>query len=124
MTKDYEAPPETVAYAGDLFKELEITGFARPCVACGGTTTYEHEYDNALIVELFGGYGLFFDSLTSGNYTLVFCHDCAHDACDKLPWLNALLKPADSHSHTQEYKESHPDHYGWDYDFARDMHEH
>lgn len=45
----------------------------------------------------------------------VICHDCAHQACELLPWLGEWLDPERSHAHRTAYMEAHPDHFGWDY---------
>ena len=47
---------------------------------------------------------------------VVICHECAHDLCDKVPWIKEWLDPHRSHSHRTDYVEAHPDHWGWDYD--------
>lgn len=47
---------------------------------------------------------------------IVLCHECAHDLCDKFPAFKNRIDPHHSHSHKTSYVESHPDHYGWDYD--------
>lgn len=94
------------------------------CVACGknlinvfeNVDQYE-QYNNALWVEFTGGYGEFVDVLVTPNpYQAVICHECAHDLCDKIPWIGKLIDPHNSHTHTEEYKRTNPGHYGWDYD--------
>ena len=89
------------------------------CISCDdelrpemGPTQYQ--YDNALAMKFSGGYGMFIDDYDSRDPWHFLCHDCAHDACDKLPWLSKLLDPLRSHSHRYEYWDSHPDHEGWD----------
>jgi len=49
---------------------------------------------------------------------VVICHDCAHEMCEKLPWMKRLINPHKSHSHKTAWKEAHPEHFGWDYDHA------
>lgn len=49
------------------------------------------------------------------DHEAVICHDCAHVACDALPWLKRLIDPWASHSHRTSYVEENPTHYGWDY---------
>lgn len=84
----------------------------------------EYQFDNALWIGFFGGYGMFVDDIDS-NYretqTLkgaaheaVLCHDCAHKLCEANPWIKGLLKPETSHSHKAEFWDSHPAHKGWD----------
>lgn len=48
--------------------------------------------------------------------TVVLCHECAHALCDTFPAFDRLIGPYNSHSHTSQYHDKHPDHYGWDYD--------
>lgn len=50
------------------------------------------------------------------DYEIVICHECAHKLCDENPWLARIINPHGSHSHKTQYVETHPDHYGWDYD--------
>ena len=50
------------------------------------------------------------------DYEAVLCHECAHAACDALPWLHKLINPHNSHAHRSAWMAAHPDHYGWDYD--------
>lgn len=45
------------------------------------------------------------------------CHECAHDLCSKVPWIEKLLDSHSSHSHRTSYVDANPDHYGWDYDY-------
>ena len=54
--------------------------------------------------------------LDQPDYEAVLCHDCAHDMCAREPWLALLLNPHGSHAHKTEWKDAHPDHWGWDYD--------
>jgi len=53
---------------------------------------------------------------TNHPFKAMLCHDCAHAACEALPWMKKLLNPHDSHSHRTAYVAEHPDHWGWDYD--------
>lgn len=41
---------------------------------------------------------------------VVICHECAHAACEALPWLARLIDPQGSHSHRISYLEAHPMH--------------
>lgn len=101
-----------------------------------------YQFDNALWIGFHGGYGMFTDNMEATlphvlgvpaneatydvkrklpgqpDHECVLCHDCAHEACDALPWMKRLIDPWSSHAHTAEYTESHPDHYGWDYSIA------
>jgi hypothetical protein len=81
----------------------------------------KYQFDNALWLGFFGGYGMFVDDLESEATTLngaaydaVLCHDCAHDLCEANPWMKKLLRPTESHSHTAEFWAKHPNHEGWD----------
>ena len=71
------------------------------------------QYDNALEICLGGGYSMFFDNI-DGDYRVFLCHDCAHQACEALPWLDRLIRPLNSHAHTQQFWDANPDHEGWD----------
>jgi hypothetical protein len=82
------------------------------------------QFDNCLPIQFMGGYGMFVDDmdLKQCGPFVVICHDCAHEMCAKLPWLDKLLNPYSSHAHTTEYTEAHPEHFGWDYSY-HDRHE-
>ena len=60
------------------------------------------------------------DRMLSGHpdYEAVICHDCAHALCVAVPWIEKLLNSHGSHGHGEDYKQAHPEHYGWDYDRA------
>ncbi len=45
-------------------------------------------------------------------YEAVICHDCAHDLCEKVPWIKQLINPHDSHSHSHQLDWT--GHSGWD----------
>ena len=62
--------------------------------------------------------------LRGADEEAVICHDCAHEACEALPWMARLLNPVHSHAHRQEYHDAHPDHVGWDYFNCCDEYEH
>lgn len=89
----------------------------------------EYQFDNALWVGFFGGYGMFVDDidvswggaprmLAGAAEEAVICHECAHELCETVPWIKRLLRPQKSHAHTTEYWEANPDHEGWDKDSA------
>jgi hypothetical protein len=86
----------------------------RDCVNCGGALKpvfddYPNEqYDNALEVTISGGYRMFFDNI-DGERRVLLCHDCAHEACEALPWPAQLIQPHDSHAHTAQYRIAHPE---------------
>lgn len=90
-------------------------------------TDVDYQFDNALVIGLFGGYGMFIESAryagepcpvvlkdTGATREIFLCHDCAHELCDKFPAFGSLVNPYDSHTHTVEYWETHPDHEGID----------
>jgi hypothetical protein len=92
--------------------------FETTCYGCGATLTpvFNHpkasveQMDNALVVQLSGGYGMFVESIPEGPPKVTICHECAHRACSVLPWLNALIQPDTSHTHTAKYTAEHPEH--------------
>lgn len=97
------------------------------CTKCGkAVIIIRHkelvEVDNALSIKFEGGYGWFVDPLNddeADRLSIILCHECAHQFCDDNPWLTNIIEPHTSHSHTHEYQDAHPEHYGWDYDFRR-----
>lgn len=75
------------------------------------------QYDNVLPIVFDGGYGMFHDDFENGcRYEVVICHECAHELCRLVPWVDSLIRPLRSHSHTNQYKDAYPDHEGWDYE--------
>lgn len=81
----------------------------------------DYQFDNALWIGFFGGYGMFVDNLDAdhtpdlhADFQLVLCHDCAHTFMDENPFLKKLFHPFNSHSHTAAYMQKNPDHFGWD----------
>jgi len=113
--------------------EIEIRVSSVRCVACKKRLTLEsiaddlgtYQFDNALWICFHGGYGMFVDNLDeySGgentqplpchpDYQAVICHDCAHDLCEKVPWINDLIRPENSHAHSG-YRDW-TGHKGWD----------
>jgi hypothetical protein len=98
------------------------------CSACGqelqpvfeGVSPRDYQYDNAMWIGLFGGYGMFVDNLDAQpgvvpgppDIALVVCHDCAHALCDANPWLAKAIQPANSHAHS--YDRDWTGHTGWD----------
>lgn len=98
--------------AGELLRRLGPT-----CDACGktleevwaGTDKYL-QYDNALHVRFDGGYGEFVDNYGTveerDRYYSIICHECAHDLCEKVPWIKAMIDPQHSHTHRENMVES------------------
>ena len=102
------------------------------CINCkndlkpiSGNEDTKYQYDNALWIGFFGGYSMFVDdidtefginkpTIAGAAQEAVLCHECAHELCETVPWINALLNPLESHAHTGEYWEKNPDHDGWD----------
>lgn len=97
------------------------------CIACHTTLepvfhdTTAYQFDNAMWIGIFGGYGMFTDNLLDReasplpgppDLTAVLCHDCAHALCDTVPWLGALVDPQSSHAHS--YNHDWTGHTGWD----------
>lgn len=87
-----------------------------------------YQFDNNLWIGFFGGYGMFIESkgyvdssasptaqvIDGATYEVVICHDCAHDLCEREPWMKTLLLPEQGHSHTSAYLKDNPTHVGWD----------
>jgi hypothetical protein len=60
------------------------------------------QYDNALHVRFDGGYGEFVDNYEGGDrYYSIICHECAHDLCERVPWIKDVLRPERSHTHRE-----------------------
>lgn len=86
--------------------------------------TEDYQFDNALWIGFFGGYGMFVESpevldnpaqmIRGASYEAVICHDCAHKLCVENPWIENLLMPLRSHAHKADYWQENPDHEGWD----------
>lgn len=115
-------------------EEYATSHVSTTCVQCEqmltpvvpeGTTRFQ--FDNALWIGFFGGYGMFVESpdfadtpkdavLPDATREAVLCHDCAHLLCETFPWVKALLQPYTSHTHTLEYWKENPDHDGIDKD--------
>lgn len=86
----------------------------------------DYQFDNALWIGFFGGYGMFVEGagyidsadkrkvIEESSYEAVICHDCAHKLCEENPWISSLIRPLKSHSHTLEYWGTNPEHEGWD----------
>jgi len=112
-------------YACDEILIPDLTAFQEAPVLVDGKPHYDigfddhYGFDNALWIKLGGGYGMFVESDgfvgAPNTNKAVICHDCAHEACEKLPWLRRMIDPWASHSHKSAYVEAHPDHWGWDY---------
>lgn len=108
---------------------MKCTGCATLLTPVQGLDDTLYQFDNALWVGFYGGYGMFVDDLdTEWGLTrptlpgaaseAVLCHSCAHQLCQAAPWLAKLLQPELSHSHSDEYLAEHPEHRGWDQELA------
>lgn len=107
------------------------------CIQCDNKLTpivdYREEtyqFDNALWIGFFGGYGMFVESpeyvhddantipkeLPVATHEAVLCHDCAHELTETIPWIKDLLNPYISHTHTEAYIAKNPDHEGIDHE--------
>ncbi len=103
------------------------------CYACqaelkpefDGLPADHEQWDNALVIELQGGYGMFIDPVegavrdrsagrldAQGTLRAVICHECAHRLCADVPWLERLIQPRLSHSHS--VLSDWAGHGGWD----------
>lgn len=89
----------------------------------------KYQFENALWVGFFGGYGMFVDdidvswsgaprTLPGAAEEAVICHDCAHELCETIPWIKELLRPDFSHSHREGFWQENPDHQSWERDAA------
>jgi len=65
----------------------------------GHITNYQ--FDNALWIEFHGGYGMFIDPMFDEVPRALLCHECAHELCDKIPWIGNLIRPEESHTHRE-----------------------
>ncbi len=72
----------------------------------------DDQYDNALVIAVDGGYGMFVESKGFGGPegVIIFCHECAHKLCDLFPGFKEYIDPELSHTHTGQYKEANPNH--------------
>ena len=109
--------------------------FDKTCFKCNKTLDplagmeTDFQFDNALWLGFFGGYGMFVESprmarensdeptvIPGASFEAVLCHECAHEFMDTNPWLKRLFEPYSSHAHSSSYMARFSDHYGWDYD--------
>lgn len=61
------------------------------------------QYDNALIIQFDGGYGMFCDPMTEEQFSglqAIICHECAHALCALMPWMSRIIDPYRSHAHS------------------------
>ena len=128
---DRTEDPTTCCYA--CHAELDPE-FGSPAEALA-----HEQWDNALVLRLEGGYGMFIDPIPhdpatdfrtgtvgeldrprpregtlqrAGALKVVICHDCAHDLCERVPWLERLIEPQRSHAHS--HRRDWTGHTGWD----------
>jgi hypothetical protein len=97
------------------------------CQSCGTRllpgmrTDTDYQFDGALWLQFDGGYGMFIDPFGEDQPRAVVCHACAHELCERVPWIAALLQPERSHSHRHDHCEALilDGHDGWDLDTTR-----
>lgn len=75
------------------------------------------QYENALVITFGGGYEMFIDPIEEyfegrGDLYGILCHKCAHELCDRYPWIKKLIDPTSSHAHS--YNKDWTNHEGWD----------
>lgn len=114
--------------AARVWMERRVGAVAPPAVHCRGCGTElapamnrdtDYQFDNALWVTFSGGYSMFIDPADAedrGRMKVVLCHGCAHDLCEKVPWIDELLDPERSHAHLAEHHAEliAAGHRGWD----------
>src|SRR3990167_648088 len=109
------SPERTKSQPAHLRKVIEVTGtkstIITHCSACDKKfkpycevdfDPATEQLDNALEIEFSGGYSMFVDLVfdqPEGVCRVMICHECAHELCDKIPWINKLLDPHNSHAH-------------------------
>lgn len=119
------------------YKILESIGNFEPeptlCYSCDKPLTSDddtdYQFDNALWIQLHGGYGMFVDEIGNhtgpyglkgprGEYVIVICHECAHELCETVPFFKRLIDPHKSHSHRSSTIQNlvSQGHQGWDLD--------
>ena len=81
------------------------------------------QWDNALIINFEGGYGMFVDPAVSADrIEAVLCHECAHQLVQE-PWVRkAIGDPLLSHSHrpgSVSEEHLHEQHEAWNAAAAR-----
>lgn len=82
------------------------------CLACNKVLESDHDTDyqfnNALWIAFHGGYGMFTDNCFEAigrklpgqpDHEAVICHECAHELCATVPWIDKLIQPLSSHAH-------------------------
>ena len=84
----------------------------------GGLYDNRYQFEDSLWIGFHGGYGMFLDNFNATiaenefmaespeeltykeerllpgqpDYEAVICHDCAHELCEKVPWIKSLLE--------------------------------
>jgi len=90
-----------------MAKCVNCSKLLEPVWGPNGVVT-KYQFNDALWVGFFGGYGMFVDNMVpdappilgNADYEAVLCHECAHELCDKVPWVKKLLEPETAHPHT------------------------
>ena len=49
------------------------------------------QFQDALVIDLNGGYGMFFDCITSGDPRLVLCEKCANKLIEQFPCFREAI---------------------------------
>lgn len=96
-----------------VYQDVRCDRCAKPLPPLDGITTDTNlQYDNVLVLEFHGGYGMFIDPLIPAGSaeldersTALLCHECAHEFA---AWLGRDVR--DWHTHT-EGSGQHDDHH-------------
>ena len=91
----------------------------KPCSKCGNEIPhvmekyltereYPYQLDDALIFNIEGGYGMFYDSLFTEVPKIVLCYDCAVEFMHDNPWLKEIIGDETAEEAKAYWKE----HYG------------
>ncbi len=57
------------------------------------------QYENALIIDFTGGYGMFDDDIPNLTKQAILCHDCAHALIAANPWMRWFVDDERGHMH-------------------------
>jgi len=49
------------------------------------------QFQDALVIDLNGGYGMFFDNMISGDPRLVLCEKCANKLIEQFPYFQKAI---------------------------------
>lgn len=89
----YVPPPTRIAY----------------CDSCGEVLTpvfpdlnrrkTDCQYNNALVIDFTGGYGMFDDDIPNLTKQAILCHDCAHKLIAENLWIRHFVDDRAGHMH-------------------------